>query len=104
MTTLRSQMIAAVTSIFLVTIVLTVAAGIISSTYAIKNNVREDMGAISQVAEKAVSSEIRNLKSNAESMARIYDAAETDGQMSAFIRVKKSLADYGLSNLMSVLN
>ena len=97
-TTLRSQMIAAVTSIFLVTIVLTVAAGIISSTYAIKNNVREDMGAISQVAEKAVSSEIRNLKSNAESMARIYDAAETDGQMAAFIRVKKSLADYGFSD------
>ena len=52
-TTLRSQMIAAVTSIFLVTIVLTVAAGIISSTYAIKNNVREDMAMVS-AAIKAV--------------------------------------------------
>ena len=86
------------TSIFLVTIVLTVAAGIISSTYAIKNNVREDMCAISQVAEKAVSSEIRNLKINEESIARIYDAAETDGQMSAFIRVKKALENYGFSD------
>ena len=94
-TTLRRQMIFAVTSIFVVTIVLTVAAGIISSTYAIKGNVRKDMSSMSQMAETAVSCKIENIKANAESMARIYNAALTDGEMSAFIQVKKALADYG---------
>ena len=96
--TLRWQMTVTVTAIFLVTIVLTVAAGIVSSTYAIKNNVRQDMNSMSQMAETALSCEIRNVKSNAESVARIYDAAQTDGAVTAFIQVKKSLADYGFSD------
>lgn len=94
-TTLRRQMIFAVTSIFVVTMVLTVAAGIISSTYAIKGNVRKDMSSMSQMAETAVSCKIENIKANAESMARIYNAALTDGEMSAFIQVKRALENYG---------
>ncbi len=97
-TTLRRQMIFAVTSIFVATMVLTVAAGIISSTYAIKGNVREDMGSMSQMAETAFSCKIENIKANAESMARIYNAALTDGEMSAFIQVKKALANYGFTD------
>lgn len=94
-TTLRRQMILAVTSIFAATMVLTVGAGIISSTYAIEGNVRKDMDSMSEMAETAFSCKIENIKANAESMARIYNAALTDGEMSAFIRMKKALADYG---------
>ena len=97
-TTLRRQMILAVTSICVATMVLTVAAGIISSTYAIKDNVRNDMSSMSQMAETAFSCKIQNIKANAESVARIYNAALINGEASAFIQVKNSLGNYGFSD------
>jgi len=97
-TTLRRQMVLAVTSIFVATMVLTVAAGIISSTYAIKENVRKDMSSMSQMAETAVSCKIENIEANAASMARIYNAALVSGEASAFAQVKNSLWNYGFSD------
>ena len=95
---LRGQLVRTVYLILSLSVAMTVIAGIFSGAYAIKKNVRSDMEAMSQVAAAALGSEIENVKNNAESMARVYDAAQTDGQMSGFIQVKSALADYGFQN------
>ena len=95
---LRGQLVRTVYLILSLSVAMTVIAGIFSGAYAIKKNVRSDMEAMSQVAAAALSAEIENVKNNAESMALVYDAAQTDGQMSGFIQVKSALADYGFQN------
>ena len=95
---LRGQLVRTVYLILSLSVAMTVIAGIFSGAYAIKKNVRSDMEAMSQVAAAALSAEVENVKNNAESMARVYDAAQTDGQMSGFIQVKSALADYGFQN------
>ncbi len=95
---LRGQLVRTVYLILSLSVTLTVIAGIFSGAYAIKKNVRSDMEAMSQVAAAALGSEIENVKNNAESMALVYDAAQTDGQMSGFIQVKRALADYDFQN------
>ena len=95
---LRGQLVRTVYLILSLSVAMTVIAGIFSGAYAIKKNVRSDMEAMSQVAAVALSAEVENVKNNAESMALVYDAAQTDGQMSGFIQVKRALADYGFQN------
>lgn len=84
--------------------VLTVAVGIIFSTYAIKENVRKGMSSMSQLAETAVSCKIDNIEANAASMARIYNAALVSGEASAFIQIKNSLGNYGFSDAAVISN
>lgn len=100
--TLRKQMIRTVNAIFIATITMTVVVGIVASNYVIKQNARDDMGSLRDVADIALSAEIQNVKINAESIARIYNTALTDGDEAAFLQVRNTVADYGFEDAAAI--
>lgn len=94
-TTLRKQMVRTVNAVFIATIILIILAGFLTSDYTIKKKSRDDMTSVSAMADLALSAEIQNVKSNAESVARIYNTALTDGNTTAFLRIMKTIESYG---------
>ena len=101
-TSMRKQMVLTVTSIFIVTIVLTVTAGILSGLYAIDKNVEDDMQSIGAMANITLENKISNVKQNAQSVAELYNAELSKGSTDPIAEVKKVLENYSFLEVAKV--
>ena len=73
MKSIKSKLIAVMAVFLLISVVVTLSTGIISSYYSIKQNVKNDMIAMGNIANKTLSSEINLLKKKVKNFANIED-------------------------------
>lgn len=99
---MRRQMVLTVATIFIITTIVTVAAGILAGKRAIEKNVRDDMQSIGAMADVTLSGEISDVKRSAEALADLYNSEREKGNSAPMSQVEKELDHYQFVEVAAV--
>ncbi|MEA4973016.1 MAG: methyl-accepting chemotaxis protein [Candidatus Metalachnospira sp.] len=99
---MRKQMVMTVAAVFIITMIVTVAAGIFSGMHAINKNVEDDMQSIGAMADVTLSGKISDVKSNVEALANLYNSELEKGNATPITQVQKMLDSYQFMEVATV--